>query len=68
MDWAYAGPSLGFERFLFQRNFHFAAGSVEALQGQVFRRNEIWRDLTDTSGATTSELVKTNIARTLYEI
>jgi len=32
-----------------------------------FRTNEIWRDLTDAAGQTTSELVKTNIARTLYD-
>jgi vancomycin resistance protein VanW len=33
-----------------------------------FRRNEIWRDITDRAGHTRSELVKTNIARTLYPV
>jgi vancomycin resistance protein VanW len=32
-----------------------------------FRTNEVWRDLTDSAGATRSELVRTNLARTLYD-
>jgi vancomycin resistance protein VanW len=35
--------------------------------GEYYRMNEIWRDLTDAAGTTTTELVKTNIARTLYD-
>ena len=36
--------------------------------GRTYRRNEIWRDRTAPDGVTTSELIRTNIARTLYEV
>jgi hypothetical protein len=32
-----------------------------------FRTNEVWRDITDSSATTRSELVRTNLARTLYD-
>jgi vancomycin resistance protein VanW len=32
-----------------------------------FRTNEVWRDITDSSGTTNSELVRENLARTLYD-
>jgi vancomycin resistance protein VanW len=35
--------------------------------GAYFRSNEIWRDQTDADGRTTSALVRTNIARTMYD-
>jgi vancomycin resistance protein VanW len=35
--------------------------------GRYYRRNELWRDRTDAAGVTTSELIKTNVARTLYD-
>jgi vancomycin resistance protein VanW len=34
--------------------------------GEYYRTNELWRDVTR-SGETTSELIKTNLARTLYQ-
>lgn len=35
--------------------------------GEYVRTNEIWREVTDASGVTTSELVTANRARTLYD-
>jgi vancomycin resistance protein VanW len=37
------------------------------ISGSYYRANEIWRDITDTDGTTTSERVKENFARTLYD-